>query len=132
MPGHSASCPDQDSHPDSDRKGDQRAVLDLARDSRESIIPNLGAEFGCIVAEPRGLVAGQTPAAAEALDNFVDRHRYGVADLVPDRRCARRGAAAGAASQRIDLVLERVQAALEGGDIAVEGRPTMVKHGVFL
>src|SRR5258708_29011091 len=81
------------------------------------------------MAETRGLVPGQAPAAAEALDDLVDRDRDGVADLVPGCRNARRGAVAGAAAEPIDLALERVQAALEGGDIAVEGGSTMVKHG---
>jgi hypothetical protein len=116
MPGPSASHPDEDSDTDGHPKGDQRAMLDLARDSRESIIADLGAEFGCIMAETERLVLGHAPAAA---------------DLVAGRRCARRGTAAGAAAELLDLVLERVQAALEGGDIAIERRCTMVKHGAF-
>jgi hypothetical protein len=57
MFGHSASHPDQDSDPDRNRERDQRGVLDLARDSLESIIADLGAEFGCIMAETYGLVS---------------------------------------------------------------------------
>jgi hypothetical protein len=132
MFGDSASHPYEHPHPNGDRKRDQGALLDLARDSREGVIAELGAEFGCIMAETRGLVAGQAPAAAKALDNFVDRDRDGIADLVPGCGHARRGAAAGAAPELLDLALERMQAALEGGDVAVERRCTMVKHGVFL
>jgi hypothetical protein len=83
------------------------------------------------MAETQSLVPSQAPAAAKPLDDLVDCDRDGVTDLVPGGRYARRGTAAGAAPKLIDLVLESVQAALEGGDVAVERRFAMVEHGTY-
>src|SRR5260370_1147915 len=129
MCGHSTSHPDENSDPDGNRKRSQRAVLALVRDSLQSIIAELGAEFGRIMAETYGFVLGQAPAAANAVDDFIHRGRDGIADLVSGRRHACRGAAAGPSPDLINLILERVQAASGAGNFPCNGGRRLGKQG---
>jgi hypothetical protein len=103
---HSASHPNQDSYAQGDSESDQRAVLDLAGHPVQSVVADLGAELGGFVAETRGLVAGQTPAAANAIGDFGHGRGDGVTDTIPGRRHASRGVPAGRSSDSFQLVLK--------------------------
>ena len=78
---HPASHPNQDSYAYGDSESDQRAVLDLAGDPVQSVV----AELGGFVANTRGLVAGQAPAAAEAIDDFSHGRGDGVTEVIAGR-----------------------------------------------
>jgi hypothetical protein len=128
---HPASHPNQDSNAYGDSESDQRAVLHLARHPVQSVVAQLGAELGGFVANARGLVAGQTPAAAQAIDDFSHGRADGVTDVIAGRRHAGRGVPAGRSPDSFKLVLESAQAALEGGDVGGECGWTRVKHGTY-
>jgi glycosyltransferase involved in cell wall biosynthesis len=99
---HPASHPNQDSYADGDSESDQRAVLDLAGDPVQSVV----AELGGFVAETRGLVAGQAPAAAKAIDDFGHGRDDGVTDMIAGRRHAGRSMPAGRLPDSLKLVLK--------------------------
>jgi hypothetical protein len=77
-------------------------VLDRARNPPQSGIAELGAELGGFVSKTRGLVAGQSPAAAKAVDDFS----HGVTDVITGRRHAGRGVPAGRSPDSSKLVLK--------------------------
>jgi hypothetical protein len=115
---HPASHPNQDSYAYGDSESDQRAVLDLAGHPVQSVVAKLGG----FVANTRGLVAGQAPAAAEAIDDFSHGRGDGVTDAVAGHRHAGRGVPARLSPDSFKLVLERAQAALDGGEVGGECR----------
>jgi hypothetical protein len=84
-PSHPASHPNQDSYGYGDSESNQRAVLELAGHPVQSVVAELGAELGGFVAETRGLVAGQAPAAAKAIDDFGHGRDDGVTDMIAGR-----------------------------------------------
>jgi hypothetical protein len=124
---HPASYPNQDSYAYGDSESDQRAVLDLAGHPVQSDV----AELGGFVAKTRGLVAGQAPAAAKAIDDFGHGRGDGVTDMIAGRRHAGRSAPAGRSPDSFKLVLKGAYTALDGGDVGGECRWTMVKHGTY-
>jgi hypothetical protein len=99
---HPASHPNQDSYAYGDSESDQRAVLDLAGDPVQSVV----AELGGFVAETRGLVAGQAPAAAKAIDDFGHGRDDGVTNMIAGRRHAGRSMPAGRLPDSLKLVLK--------------------------
>lgn len=64
---HPASHTNQDSSAHGDSESDQRMMLDLAGHPVQSVVTELGG----FVAETHGLLAGQAPAAAKAIDTSV-------------------------------------------------------------
>jgi hypothetical protein len=82
---HPASHPNQDSYADGDGENNQRAVLDLAGHPLQRIVAELGAQRARFVAETRGLVAGQAPAAAKAIDDFSHGRGDGVTEVIAGR-----------------------------------------------
>jgi hypothetical protein len=128
---HPASYPNQDSYAYGDDKSDQRAVLDLAGHPVQSVVAELGAELGGFVAKTHGLVTGQAPAAAKAVDDFGHGRGDGVTDMIAGRRHTGGGVPAGRSPNSFKLVLKGAYAALDGGDVGGECRWTMVKHGTY-
>ncbi len=61
-----SSHTNQDSYAYGDSESDQRMMLDLAGHPVQSVV----TEPGGFVAETHGLLAGQAPAAAKAIDDF--------------------------------------------------------------
>jgi glycosyltransferase involved in cell wall biosynthesis len=96
---HPANHPNQDSCAYGDS---ERAVLDLAGHPVQSVV----AELGGFVAETRGLVAGQAPAAAKAIDDFGHGRDDGVTDIIAGRRHAGRSMPAGRSPDLLKLVLK--------------------------
>jgi hypothetical protein len=105
-PSHPASHPNQGSYGYGDSESNQRAVLELAGHPVQSVVAELGAELGGFVAETRGLVAGQAPAAAKAIDDFGHGRDDGVTDMIAGRRHAGRSMPAGRSSDSLKLVLK--------------------------
>jgi hypothetical protein len=119
---HSASHPNQDSYAYGDRKSDQRAVLDLVGHPVQSIVAEPGPELGGFVAETRGLVAGQAPAAAKPVDDFGHCRSDGVTDAIAGRRHASGGVPARRPPYSFKLVLKGAYAGLDFGDVVGECR----------
>jgi hypothetical protein len=69
-------------------------------------VHGIGANLDGLVADTHGLVAGQAPAAAKAIDDFTYGRGNGVTDLIAGRRYPGRRTPAGCSAGSFQLVLE--------------------------
>jgi hypothetical protein len=121
-PGHLAGYPDQDSYAYGDGENDQRAMLDLARHPVQCIVADLGAVLGSFIAETRGFLAGQAPAATKTTDEFGHGRSDGVAEVIAGGGHADRGAPARCSSDLFKLLFQGAHATLDSGDVSCKCR----------
>ncbi|MGA2818561.1 MAG: hypothetical protein ABSE67_20185 [Xanthobacteraceae bacterium] len=61
-------------------------MLHLAGNPVQGVVADFGANLDGLVSDTYGLVAGQAPAVAKAIDDFTDGRGDGVTDLIAGRR----------------------------------------------